>query len=99
VTDFHSAADAARAAEAFSSVVQHKQAPDDIATVELSEPLRLDKLLAKIGLAESIADAQRKLKANSVEMNGEKVTDQFQVPAAGAHIFKVGRNWRKALVR
>ncbi len=99
VTDFHSAADAARAAEAFSSVVQHKQAPDDIATVELFEPLRLDKLLAKIGLAESIADAQRKLKANSVEMNGEKVTDQFQVPAAGAHIFKVGRNWRKALVR
>jgi len=99
VTDFHSAADAARAAEAFSSVVQHKQAPDDIQTVELSEPLRLDKLLAKIGLAESVADAQRKLKANSVEMNGEKVTDQFQVPAAGAHIFKVGRNWRKALVR
>jgi tyrosyl-tRNA synthetase len=99
VTDFHSAADAVKAAEAFSSVVQHKQVPDDIQTVEVSEPVRLDKLLAKIGLAESIADAQRKLKANAVEMNGEKVTDQFRVPTAGEYIFKVGRNWRKALVR
>jgi tyrosyl-tRNA synthetase len=98
VTDFHSAADAVKAAEAFSSVVQNKQIPDDIQTVELNEPLRLDKLLAKIGLAESIADAQRKLKANSVELNGEKVTDQFLVPAAGEHIFKVGRNWRKAVL-
>jgi hypothetical protein len=54
--------------------------------------------LAKIGLAESVADAQRKLKANAVELNGEKVTDQFLIPAPGEHVFKVGRNWRKALV-
>jgi tyrosyl-tRNA synthetase len=99
VTDFHSAADAARAAEAFSSVVQHKQIPDDIQTVEVSELLRVDKLLARIGLAESITDAQRKLKANAVELNGEKVTDQFLIPGAGEHVFKVGRNWRKALVQ
>jgi tyrosyl-tRNA synthetase len=98
VTDFHSAADAVRAAEAFSSVVQNKQIPDDIQTVEVSGSLRLDKLLAKIGLAESVADAQRKLKANAVELNGEKVTDQFLIPAPGEHVFKVGRNWRKALV-
>jgi tyrosyl-tRNA synthetase len=98
VTDFHSAADAVKAAEAFSSVVQHKQVPGDIQTVEVAESLRLDALLARIGLAESKADAQRKLKANSVEMNGEKVTDQLFVPAAGEHIFKVGRNWRKALI-
>jgi tyrosyl-tRNA synthetase len=98
VTDFHSATDAQRAAEAFSSVVQHKQVPDDIQTVDVSDPPRLDKFLARIGLAESVADAQRKLKANAVEMNGEKVTDQFLVPAAGEHVFKVGRNWRKTIV-
>jgi tyrosyl-tRNA synthetase len=98
VTDFHSAADALKASEAFSNVVQNKQIPDDIQTVAVTEPLRLDKLLAKIGLADSIADAQRKLKANSVELNGEKVADQFLVPSAGEHIFKVGRNWRKAVV-
>ena len=98
VTDFHSATDAVKAAEAFSSVVQHKQVPDDIQTVELSESLRLDKLLARIGLAESVADAQRKLKANAVELNGEKVTDQFMIPNQGQHIIKVGRNWRKAVL-
>ncbi len=98
VTDFHSAADAVKAAEAFSAVVQQKQVPADIQTVEVAEPVRLDKLLARIGLAESVADAQRKLKANSVEMNGEKVTDQFLVPGAGTHIFKSGRNWRKAQI-
>ncbi len=98
VTDFHSATDAVKGAEAFSSVVQNKEVPDDIQTVEITESLRLDKLLPKIGLAESVADAQRKLKANSVELNGAKVTDQFLVPAAGEHIFKVGRNWRKAIL-
>ena len=98
VTDFHSATDAVKAAEAFSNLVQNKQVPDDIQTVEITESLRLDKLLPKIGLAESVADAQRKLKANSVELNGAKVTDQFLVPAAGEHIFKVGRNWRKAIL-
>jgi len=98
VTDFHSATDAAKAAEAFSSVVQHKQVPDDIQTVEVSESLRLDKLLARIGLADSVADAQRKLKANSVELNGTKVIDQFLIPPSGEHIFKVGRNWRKAVL-
>jgi tyrosyl-tRNA synthetase len=99
VTDFHSATDAERAAQAFSSVVQHKQAPDDMQMVELTEALRMDKLLAKIGLAESVSDAQRKLKANAVELNSEKVTDQFAVPGIGEHILKVGRNWRRVVRR
>jgi tyrosyl-tRNA synthetase len=98
VTDFHTASDASRAADEFSSVVQHKEVPADIETVELSESLRIDKLLAKAGLADSVSDAQRKLKANSVELNGEKVTDHFLVPAAGEHTFKVGRNWRRVIV-
>jgi tyrosyl-tRNA synthetase len=98
VTDFHSASDAVKAAEAFSSVVQNKQVPDDIQSVEVTGLLRLDKLLPKIGLAESVADAQRKLKANAVELNGEKVTDQFLTPPSGEHIFKVGRNWRRAIL-
>jgi tyrosyl-tRNA synthetase len=98
VTDFHSAEDAVKAAEAFSSVVQNKQVPDVIPMVEVTESLRLDALLAKIGLAESKADAQRKLKANAVELDGAKVTDQFLVLPAGEHVFKVGRNWRKAVL-
>jgi tyrosyl-tRNA synthetase len=95
VTDFHDAAAADRAAAAFSSVVQQKEVPADIETIEITESLRLDKLLVKAGLAESVSDAQRRIKANSVELNGEKVIDPFFVPPAGEHVCKVGRNWRR----
>jgi tyrosyl-tRNA synthetase len=98
VTDFHTSSDAIRAADAFASVVQHKEVPTDIQTVELTEPLRMDKLLAKAGLADSVSDAQRKLKANAVEWNGQKVSDPFAVPSAGAQTIKVGRNWRRVIV-
>ena len=37
--------------------------------------IRVDKLLAKVGLAESVSDAVRKIKAGAVEINGEKVED------------------------
>ncbi len=97
VTDFHSADGATRAAEAFSSVVQNKQIPSDIQTVEMTDSLRFDKLLIKIGLADSSADAQRKLKANSVESNGEKISDPFLILPPGEHILKVGRNWRRVV--
>jgi predicted rRNA methylase YqxC with S4 and FtsJ domains len=54
--------------------------PDSVeeveAAVELTPDgkLRLDKLLAKVGLADSVSDASRKLKQNSVKVNGETVT-------------------------
>jgi tyrosyl-tRNA synthetase len=98
VTDFHTASDAVRAAEAFASVVQHKEVPTDIQTVELAEPLRIDKLLVKAGLADSVSDAQRKLKANAVEWNGQKISDPFGMPPAGAQTIKVGRNWRRVII-
>ena len=97
VTDFHSAAAASQAANAFSSVVQNKQIPGDIQTVETGEMLRLDKLLVKVGLADSSADAQRKLKANAVESNGERVSDPFLVLPLGEYVLKVGRNWRRVV--
>jgi tyrosyl-tRNA synthetase len=36
--------------------------------------LKLDKLLAQAGVADSASDAQRKIKQNSVRINGETVT-------------------------
>ncbi len=94
VEDFHSAGEAAEAALQFESVVQHKQVPQEMETFTLAEPMRLDKLLAASGLAGSVADAVRKLKANSVEVDGMKQTDQFQV-LSGPHIVKAGKGWRR----
>jgi tyrosyl-tRNA synthetase len=98
VRDFHSESDAAAAQAAFESVVQHKQIPAEIQAVEVSEVLRIDKLLARIGLAESVSDAVRKLKAGAVEVNGAKIPDQFFTPDGDEILIKAGKNWRRVKV-
>ena len=95
VRDFHSESDAAAAQAAFESVVQNKQIPTDIETVELAELPRIDKLLAKIGLADSVTDAVRKLKAGAVEVDGVRIPDQFFTPLSTELLIKVGKNWRR----
>ena len=101
VTDFHSAADAERAAEVFTRVVRQKEVPEDMPVVPIPEgvikdgALRVDKLLARIGLAESVSDAVRKIKANAVEINGEKVKDLAVMNPPVELVIQVGKNWRK----
>ena len=81
VTDFHSADAAAKAAEDWAKQFQKDEVPEDVEEVEASVEVtpdgrvRLDKLLAREGLAESVSDAVRKLKQNAVRVNGELQTD------------------------
>ena len=101
VTDFHSAADAARAAEEFNRVVRQREVPTDIPTSPLPEGvrhangIRIDKLLAKVGLAESVSDATRKLKAGAVAINGSKVAELALPEPSGEWVIQVGKNWRR----
>ena len=99
VTDFHSAADAERAAEEFNRVVRRREVPSEVRTVALPDGVRsdagvrLDKVLAKTGLAESVSDAQRKIKAEAVEINGQKCTEMTLPYAAGEWIIQAGKKW------
>ena len=101
VADFHSPADADQAVAAFDRVVRHKEIPADIPTVAWPEgfptdgAIRVDKLLPKVGLAESVSDAVRKIKAGAVEINGQKVKDLSYGNSAAELIVQVGKNWRK----
>jgi tyrosyl-tRNA synthetase len=101
VTDFHSAVDAERASEEFNRVVRRGELPSEIETVLLPDGvrnaagLRVDKMLPKIGLAESISDATRKIKAGAVEINGEKVRDLVFTSANGELLVQVGKSWRR----
>ena len=104
VADFHNAAAAEAAAETFNRVVRQKETPADMPEVPLPEgvmkdgAIRIDKLLAKIGLAESVSDAVRKIKAGAVEVNGEKVKE-LALPMSGPElIIQVGKNWRRVTV-
>jgi tyrosyl-tRNA synthetase len=61
--------------------------------------IRVDKILARTGLAESVSDAVRKIKAGAVEINGQKVRD-LVLPNPGAELLiQVGKNWRRVLTR
>jgi tyrosyl-tRNA synthetase len=104
VTDFHSAAGAESAAAEFTRVVRHREAPADMPTAHLSEDvrtgkgIRLDKLLARIGLADSVSDAARKIKAGAVEINGARVTDLVVPNGTGEWVIHAGKKWCKVVL-
>jgi len=101
VADFHSQPDAARAAEEFHRVVRRKEVPADIQTVPMPDGVRTDagihvpKLLARIGMADSVSDANRKLKAGAVEINSRRV-EELVLPAEGQEwIIHIGKRWAR----
>jgi tyrosyl-tRNA synthetase len=103
VADFHSAEAADQAAEVFNAVVRRKETPTDIETVTMPADLlvdgsvRIDKLLARIGLAPSVSEAVRRIKANAVEINGAKHKElTFKNPPAEL-LIQVGKNWRRVI--
>jgi tyrosyl-tRNA synthetase len=104
VTDFHSAADAARAAEEFNRVVRQREVPSDLETMPLPEGLRtpaglrIPQLLAKTGLAPSVSEATRKIKEGAVEINGVRVTDLVLAEVPAEMIIQVGKKWLRVTV-
>jgi tyrosyl-tRNA synthetase len=90
VADFHSQEAAEQAAKDWSRMFQKDEAPEDLLAVtvrfeEVAAPnasttddnvqVKLDKLLARTGLATSVTDGLRKLKQNAVKLDGELKTD------------------------
>jgi tyrosyl-tRNA synthetase len=101
VTDFHSADDARQAQEIFTRVVRQKEMPEDIVVVPMPEGVsvengvRIDRLIAKVGLAESNSDGLRKIKAGAVHINGERVTEMLYTGTWDDLLIQVGKNWRR----
>ncbi len=103
VTDFHSAEAARKAAEDWTKQFQKHEVPEDVEEliVEIArDQARLDKLLARVGLADSVSDAVRKLKQKAVKVNGRLTTD----PAAKLDYsqqvtLQVGRKIKKVRVK
>ena len=90
VNDFHGYDAAEHAAEDWSRMFQKQEAPEDLPLVtvkfeEVAAPnaaitngvgqVKLDKLLARTGLAPSVAEGSRKLKQNAVKLNGDLQTE------------------------
>ncbi len=104
VADFHSAAEADEARVTFDREVRRGLEPADTETVDLppaavtDKGIRVDKLLAAIGLAESVTDAARKLKAAAVEINGEIHKDLLLAGVGGTLVVRLGKKWKRVRV-
>ena len=97
VGDFHSPEAAAKAAEDWAKQFQKGGVPEEVEEVEIVETsLRIDKLLVRVGLAESGSDAVRKLKQGSVKIDGNVVTDPTTVVDLSTEVvLQVGRKIKK----
>jgi len=105
VADFHSNEEADAARDAFDREVRQKQEPEDTQTVDLppsartDKGIRVDKVLAFSGLAESVTDATRKLKAGAVEINGSVFRDLLLQDAQdGVLVMRLGKKWKRIRV-
>lgn len=104
VTDFHSNAEADAAVDAFDREVRQGLEPADTETVDLpsqtqtGKGIRLDKLLAAVGLADSVTDAARKIKANAVEVNGRTAQDLLLTATTGTLVLRLGKKWKRVRV-
>ena len=97
VKDFHSADAATKAAEDWAKQFQKDEVPEDIESDEIPEnQLRIDKLLARVGLADSVSDAVRKLKQGAVRVDGDAVSDPTTVlDISSGKILQVGRKMKR----
>jgi tyrosyl-tRNA synthetase len=100
VADYHGTEAGQQARETFDREIRRKERPEEIERVPLPEGtaadngIRLDKLLAKVGLADSVSDASRKIKAGALELNGQKFGDLVYAGGGPELILKVGRKWK-----
>jgi tyrosyl-tRNA synthetase len=105
VRDFHSEAEAQAAEEEFTRVVRQREVPSSIENMPLPDDLRtdgfisIDKLLARIGLADSVSDAARKRKAGAVVIDGVKhMEPKYPLTPGSIHTIQVGKKWRRITV-
>ena len=114
VADFHSPAAAEQAAEDWSRMFQKDETPEDLPVIavrfeEVAAPnaavsdgqlqIKLDKLLARTGLATSVTDGLRKVKQNAVKVDGELKTEIVTAVKAGAEFtLRAGKKMVKVSV-
>jgi tyrosyl-tRNA synthetase len=100
VADFHSVEAATQAQADFDREVRGGEEPADIETISIPPDTgsNLAKILVAAALADSRTDAERKIKAGAVEINGEKHNSLTVDLPAGLHVFRVGKKWKRVQV-
>ena len=105
VKDFHSGEAAVSAFGDFQREVREGSEPSDIATVDLPDDvinadrkIRLDKLLVAIGMAPSVSEAARRIKAGALEINRSK-HPELHIGLDGQMLtLHFGKQWKRVRV-
>jgi len=101
IGDYHGAAAAKEAEEAFSSTFSKRQVPDDIpeTAIKAGVELWLIQLLSDNGLVASKGEGRRLVRQGAVSIDGDKVSDEelrLILKAGDELVIKVGkRRWLK----
>ena len=105
--------EAKRAADEFTRVVRRGEAPADVMEISAPEEVivtrvagpegngyvvRVDKILARIGLTESTSEAARKRKEGAVIIGETTVQDPTFYLKNGKHVVRVGKKWMSVTV-
>ena len=108
VQDFHSAEAAKAAGENWARMFQKDETPENLEHVSVSfaevaagndNCIKLDKLLAKAGLASSVSDGLRKVKQNAVRVDNEVKNEPIlQVQRPAEFTVRVGRVMKKVSI-
>jgi tyrosyl-tRNA synthetase len=109
VADFHSADAATRAADDWAKQFQKDEVPENIEEAAVTfaeiankdgEGVRLDKLLARVGLAQSVSEAGRKIKEKAVSVDGQVVTHPVISLKPGSTVtLRIGRKIKRVVIR
>ncbi len=95
IARFHSEAAAVKALEDFEAQFKRGAIPSDISEIVLTAPSEgyvLSLLLKDAGLTASTSESNRMVKQGAVKCDGEKITDEKLVMAAGTeHVYQVGK--------
>ena len=97
IRDLHSAQEADLAEEEFNRVFQQKLQPEEIEERRLSasvEKIRLTKLIAQLGLTNSVTEANRLIEQDAVMLNDQKVSNvkaELDLSQEATYVLKVGK--------
>jgi tyrosyl-tRNA synthetase len=109
VAGFYGEETAKCANENWSKQFQRDETPDDLEQVAVAAvdvgwspdtgTVRLDKLLVRLGLAASAAEATRLVKQNAVKIDGEPVQGtHIRVPVPGSIVVRAGKRAKAAVL-
>jgi len=112
IGDFHSEAAGREAEDNWIKQFQRHETPDELPMISVKlgdigggapdsgkQSVRIDKLLAKAGLADSASDGQRKIKQHAVRIDGELCTEtSLNVSVPHDLVVRVGRQIKKIRV-